>query len=90
MRYRSILSRIKQDGKVDKESLAESAGTSLAMIEVLLEELIRLGYLESDALAGCTGICSGCSSGCTGAVKGLPENFWTITARGETLISSKS
>lgn len=90
MRYRSILGQIKRDGKVDKEALAREAGISVAMVEALLEELVRLGYLETDPFAGCSGICTACASGCTGAMKGLPENLWTITDRGEALIQGGS
>ncbi|ADK79364.1 FeoC-like transcriptional regulator [Sediminispirochaeta smaragdinae] len=87
MQYRSILQQIKEEGRVDKASIAEKQETTVAMIEMLLTELERLGYLQRDALARCSGACTHCSSGCTFAHVGLPQNFWTITNKGERLIS---
>ncbi len=100
MRYRSILKQITEDGRVDKEAIAQRQGTSVAMEEVLLEEMVHRGYLEHDAFSGASGMCSSCGNrdskvhqgkgcgGCAMAAKGLPESFWTITGRGEELLGS--
>lgn len=103
MRYRAILKQITEDGRVDKEAIALHQKTSVAMVEVLLEELQRRGYLERDSFAAASGMCiscgdreqpgdgdsrSGACAGCAFAAKGLPESFWTITRKGDELLDS--
>jgi hypothetical protein len=89
IKYREVLVQIKSTGRLDKAALAREFETSTAMIDAILQELVRLDYLRLDALPGCPSDCGSCSSGCAMATGGLPEAFWTITPRGEALITGK-
>ena len=56
-----LLARITQKGAVSIAELSGELDTSPEMVEIMLAELERLGYLE--AVSGCnTGACAGCTA----------------------------
>jgi hypothetical protein len=61
--------------------LAQQLGVSEALLDSMLEELVRMGYLAS-ASAGCSGQCDRCTMGGACAV-GAPGRIWALTAAGE-------
>ncbi len=71
-----LLELITRDNLVAVAELAQALDTSPEMVESMLDELERLGYLA--AVPGCTtGACSGCSvqTGCR------PVRLWTAGKR---------
>lgn len=97
MLYRSILAKMEEDGKIDKRDLARATGTSTSMIEAMLEEMIRLGYLklEEFSTASCESCCQDCKprggcSGCGFSAQGLGKQIWTITPKGQRLLSGSA
>jgi hypothetical protein len=56
-------------------------------LEVMLEDLVRLGYLRA-VDARCDGHCSGCSMGSC-SVAG-PGRLWALTDRGSAIASRLS
>lgn len=72
-----VLDKLREGGTHTVEGLARELGTTPALVEAVLEDLARRGYLKP--LAGsCSGQCRSCpiGGGCTvaGAARG-----WTLT-----------
>jgi len=61
--------------------LAQQLGVSEALLDNMLDELMRMGYLTS-ASAGCSGQCDHCAMGGTCAV-GATGRVWVLTVAGE-------
>jgi len=57
-----LLRLIAEDGVSTCEDLARRVSVSQPLLEAMLEELARLGYLRAVA-SGCAGHCTGCSMG---------------------------
>ncbi len=74
------LLRILAEGGVHSyEDLAERLSVPMPLLEMMLEDLSRLGYLRSMS-NNCGMHCAGCSSGsCSIAGRG---RLWTLTEKG--------
>lgn len=74
-----LLTLIAEGGAHSYEDLAQRLSVGRPLLEAMLEELARLGYLRAVATA-CSGHCSGCSmAGCS--VIG-PGRVWALTGMG--------
>ncbi len=74
-----LLRFIAEGGVSTYEELARRLWVSQPLVEAMLEELARLGYLRAVA-NGCAGHCAGCSSGgCSVIGQG---RVWTLTDMG--------
>ena len=74
-----LLQLVAAGGVQSYEDLTDSLGISLPLLEAMLEDLARLGYLR--ALDDrCQGHCTGCSVGSC-SVTG-PGRLWALTERG--------
>jgi predicted ArsR family transcriptional regulator len=67
------------------ESLARELGASRDMVERMLADLARMGYLR-DAGGGCAAKCAGCPEAGACAV-GTPQRVWALTDKGRTAAS---
>jgi hypothetical protein len=75
-----LLRRVATGGVHSYEGLARSLDISEAFLEVLLQDLARLGYLRAidhDCGNGCHGCPMGSSCSITGGGR-----LWTLTAKG--------
>ena len=87
-----VLREIKNAGYISKANIAAALGINTGLIEDAISQLIRLGYLkvstenEAMAIGHCDRQCAGCPVGrhCT---QQLPVNLFTITNKGEKLLS---
>lgn len=71
-----LLERITKDRAVSVAEMATELDTSPELVESMLEQLERLGYLET--IPGCTsGVCAGCS----GQTVCRPVRVWTLGKR---------
>lgn len=75
----TLLRLLAGGGAHTTESLARELGTSRDMVERMLADLARLGYLQ-DAGGGCENRCAGCPSANTCSV-GSPQQIWTLTEK---------
>jgi len=64
------------------ETLARTLGVSRDMVERMIADLARLGYLRA-AEGGCESHCAGCPSANACSVGG-PQQIWTLTDKGRT------
>lgn len=61
------------------QDLAERLSVSLPLLEAMLADLARLGYLRA-VEGGCTAQCTGCPMG--GCAVAAPGRIWVLTAKG--------
>jgi DNA-binding IclR family transcriptional regulator len=75
-----LLALISRGGIQQPSELAAELGVPLSLLEAMLADLGRMGYLRSMADA-----CRHCSAGCALAVAaGSPA--WTLTAKGRRMV----
>jgi len=74
-----LLRFVAEGGVHSYEDLMQRLDVSQPMLEMMLEDLARLGYLQP-VDNGCNGHCPGCSMG--GCSVTGPGRLWTLTARG--------
>ena len=74
-----LLKLVAEGGVHSYEELASRLSISPAMLEAMLEDLVRLGYL-SPISERCGGNCAGCSIGSC-SVTG-PGRLWSLTNKG--------
>ncbi len=74
-----LLHLIARGGVHSYQDLAHSLAISHPLLEALLEELGRFGYLRMVG-SGCNGNCTACSAGAC-AVTG-PGKLWVLTTKG--------
>jgi len=75
----SLLKLVAEGGVHSYDDLAGHLSISQPMLEALLEDLARLGYLRA-VNARCEGHCAGCSIGSC-SVSG-PGHLWSLTDKG--------
>ena len=79
------LLRILAEGGVHSyEELAERLSVPMPLLEMMLEDLSRLGYLRSID-NGCGAHCAGCSIG--GCSIAGPSRLWVLTEKGSNAAS---
>jgi predicted ArsR family transcriptional regulator len=84
----TILQKMAVSAVLNRADLAKQLGISEDLLERMLEDLARKGYLTSLAAAGGENhhSCGGCSSckSCTAGSAGHNQTFtgWTLTAKG--------
>ena len=80
-----LLERMRNaEGALSTSTLARELGTSEALVEAMLENLVRLGYVEAVTMACASGACGGCSMAGQCA-SGPQPRMWQVRAnrRGE-------
>jgi hypothetical protein len=75
----NLLMLVAQGGVRSYDDLIGQLSISQPLLEVMLEDLSRLGYLSS-VDDGCGGHCHGCSTG--GCSIAGPGRIWTLTVKG--------
>lgn len=74
-----LLELVANGGLSTSEEVARRLSVSRLLVEAMLEELARLGYLRS-VLSGCSGHCAGCAmGGCSAVGRG---RAWALTETG--------
>lgn len=74
-----LLRRVAQGGVHSYEELASGMSISLSMLEAMLDDLARLGYLQA-VESSCNDGCHGCpAGGCSVAGRG---QLWSLTEKG--------
>jgi hypothetical protein len=74
-----LLQLVARGGVHSYDDLMEHLAISQSFLEMMLEDLVRLGYLRA-VDAGCEGHCNGCSMG--GCSVSGPGRLWTLTEKG--------
>ncbi|HSR34946.1 MAG TPA: FeoC-like transcriptional regulator [Anaerolineae bacterium] len=74
-----LLQRVAEGGIHSYEDLTRQLSISLPLLEMMLEDLARLGYLHSVS-DGCGGHCGGCAVG--GCSIAGPGRLWSLTEKG--------
>jgi len=75
-----VLETVAQGGVHSQRELARKLGIGEVLLEQMLEDLARMGYLKSVA-GGCEAQCVGCPLARTCAVGG-PTRVWALTEKG--------
>jgi predicted ArsR family transcriptional regulator len=78
-----LLELVAEGGVHTYAELARQLGVSIELLEQMLEELARRGYLRPVA-GDCQSQCTGCPLAKTCAVGG-PTRVWALTERGATI-----
>ncbi len=74
-----LLQLVAQGGVHSYQDLTKRLSVSQPLLETMLEDLARLGYLRA-VHAGCDGHCAGCPIG--GCSIAGPSQLWTLTDKG--------
>jgi hypothetical protein len=74
-----LLQLVAEGGVHSYEDLVGRLSISMPLLEAMLEDLVRMGYLRPVA-QNCEGHCSGCSIGSC-SVSG-PGRLWSLTDKG--------
>jgi hypothetical protein len=74
-----LLQQVAEGGVHSYEDLARHLSISLPLLEMMLEDLARLGYLRLVG-DGCAGHCEGCALG--GCSVAGPGRLWALTDKG--------
>jgi hypothetical protein len=82
---RELIIRIRERGLCHQGELARYLGVSGALVQSMLTELEREGYVRSTAI-GTSHYCHACPERMTCTVRRL--RIWALTARGKELASS--
>jgi len=77
---RELLQLIAEGGTRTRTELARELGVSEGLVEQMLEDLARMGYLRPVA-GGCDAHCAACPLAKTCAV-GTPTRIWALTEKG--------
>lgn len=83
---KNILKEINEAKVFSKVLIGKNLNISVGMVEDLVNQLIRMGYVNEDlGSPTCESKCSGCSiSSC----KTIPIKMLSITEKGKTLLKS--
>jgi len=73
---KKLLARIAQGGTWTVESLADELNVTPALVETMLDDLTRRGYLKS-VQGGCGGVCASCSMA-GGCIRQAGRRLWTL------------
>jgi hypothetical protein len=76
-----LLKAIGEGGVHSQSELASSMGVSEDLLAQMVEDLVRMGYLEPVGGA-CSSACTNCAMGDLCAVGGQGR-IWTLTAKGQ-------
>jgi hypothetical protein len=82
---RQVLKAFGEVSVMSTSSLAEKTGVPESMVVPMLEELVRLGYLQENV--ECTLSCAGCDlhANCKPASP-TPQRLWTLSPKGQKSI----
>jgi hypothetical protein len=75
--------------------LARSLGVSEGLVKVMIDDLVRRGYLAPVGTGCCLGGCSGCAKmkgDCSSVGCSIPvgRRFWALTDKGQRLLQPSS
>lgn len=73
---KTLLERIAQGGTWTVESLADELNITPALVESMLDDLTRRGYLKP-VQGGCSGACASCGMA-TGCIRQAGRRIWTL------------
>ena len=80
---KQILMKVKEGGFASVRELADSLALPVRQVELLLEQLEGMGYIEKQRLDSCDGGCEKCSVGCGNIrLSGAKLYFYTLTDKG--------
>lgn len=83
-----LLQIVERGGIQSPQQLADELGVSPSLVVAMLDDLVRIGYLEPLA-GGCSSdACGNCSAPCLGQASGNAA-AWVLTVRGSKALSSR-
>lgn len=75
-----LLKLIYEKGLYSRKKMASDLHMSLEHLNALIDQLIRMKYIEKMYMPQCSGKCSGCSASCS---QNSNIEFWKITDKGK-------
>ena len=84
---RKLLQQVAEGGVRTRAELARKLGVSEGLVEQMLEDLARMGYLKP-VEGRYTSQCTGCPLASTCAA-GTPTRVWTLAEKGQKAAESK-
>lgn len=80
-----ILKRLTQGGRYSNKQMANELGIDESMVEQMILQLQRLGYIEKEDMSGCSGACDCGDSSKKGSCcsSNVEINMWKITDKGK-------
>lgn len=84
---KQILMKIKSGSFASVRELAESLALPVRQVEMLLEQLEGMGYIEKQRLDSCDGRCAKCTVGCGNVcMPGAKLYSYTLTEKGQAAV----
>jgi hypothetical protein len=86
MMLERVMERLRGGGVTSLRELARELGTTETLVEMMLQDLERMGYVRRIAFSGCSGDCAQCADHASGAC-GTPcavassGHVWTLTSK---------
>lgn len=86
-----VLKRLYEGGRYSNEAIAHDIGIDVGMVENILMQLERMGYIEKSKKEDYCPACCGCSSkkskmSCCNENNNININIWAITPKGRQAI----
>ena len=81
----ALLARINQGGLHNPAELAAELATSPDLVDQMLDDLARMGYLEAVSGACVPSACSSCAGSCSHSM-GSGGRTWTLLAKGRRAV----
>lgn len=83
-----ILKRLAQGGIYSNKVMAKELDIDESLVQQMILQLQRLGYIEKEKMEHCSSECNCCDSskkGCCG-IHNIDINIWKITNKGQEVI----
>lgn len=82
---KEVLEEIKREKYVSKSNIAKNLNTTDGVVEHVISQLERMGYIEEDSGKNCDYECKGCSF--ASLCNRVPVNTILITEKGKELLN---
>jgi hypothetical protein len=85
-----ILKSLAKGGRYSNKLMATELGADESLVEQMINNLIRMEYIEKEKINSCGDSCGACSSkgSCGSNTHSIEINIWKVTEKGKKAISN--
>ena len=85
-----ILKSLAKGGRYSNKLMATELGVDESLVQQMIDNLIRMGYIEKEKINSCGDGCGSCSSkgSCGSDTHSIEINIWKVTEKGKKAISN--
>ena len=84
-----ILKTLSKGGRYSNKLMATELGVGESLVKQMIDNLLRMGYIEKEKINSCGDGCGSCSSKeiCSTNTHSIEINIWKVTEKGKRAIS---